>query len=144
VDEGKGAQRRWRVPPAQTAVKAIAAVAFGALAVLSQDDRPFLLLVVVAAAGIAGLALRDVIAPVRVAADGEGVTVVTGYAGHRHLPWPTVREIRVDERRRLLLHTRLLEIETDDDLYLFSAFDLGDDAHDAAAELERLRAHTDH
>jgi hypothetical protein len=139
VNEGNGAERRWRVPPAHPVLKAAAAGAFALLAVWSQDDRPFLLLAVVAAAGLAALALRDVIAPVRVAADGEGVTVVTGYAGRRRVPWPSVREIRVDERRRLLLSSRLLEIETDDDLYLFSAFDLGDDVRDAAEALRRLR-----
>jgi hypothetical protein len=139
VNEGNGAERRWRVPPAHPVLKAAAAGAFALLAVWSQDDRPFLLLAVVAAAGLAALALRDVIAPVRVAADGEGVTVVTGYAGRRHVPWPSVREIRVDERRRMLLSSRLLEIETDDDLYLFSAFDLGDDVRDAAEALRRLR-----
>jgi hypothetical protein len=109
VNEGNGAERRWRVPPAQLIVKAGAAIAFAALA-----------------------------------ADDEGVTLVTGYAGRRHLPWQSVREIRVDERRRLLLQSRLLEIETDDDLFLFSAFDLGEDVRETAEELQRLRARADH
>ncbi|WP_285695842.1 PH domain-containing protein [Actinomadura sp. NBRC 104412] len=142
-DEGNGAERRWRVPLAQPVVKAVTAVAFAVVAASSLDDPPFLLLALVAAGGLAALALRDAIAPVRVAADDDAVTVVSGYAGRRRVPWPSVREIRVDERRRLLHRTRLLEIETDDDLYLFSAFDLGADVRDAAGELERLRARAD-
>nr|BFE28327.1 hypothetical protein GCM10010200_005780 [Actinomadura rugatobispora] len=132
------------MPVAQVVLKAGAAVAFALLAVLSLDDRPFLLLAGIAAAGLGALALRDVLAPVRVAADAGGVTVVTGYAGRRRVPWSSVTALRVDERQRLLLHTRLLEIETADDLHLFSAFDLGEDVRDAAAELERLRARADH
>jgi hypothetical protein len=93
----------------------------------------------VAIAGLAALTVRDVLAPVRVAADAGGVTVVSGYAGHVRLPWGDVTAVRVDERRRLLLHSRLLEIETGDDLHLFSAYDLGADVQDVAAELERLR-----
>ncbi|OLT19342.1 hypothetical protein BJF79_47905 [Actinomadura sp. CNU-125] len=51
--------------------------------------------------------------------------MTAGYAGRRRIPWDEVAAVRVDERRRLLLHTRLLEIETSDDLHLFSRFDLG-------------------
>ncbi|MEW2353903.1 PH domain-containing protein [Spirillospora sp. NPDC029432] len=138
--EAGGAERRWRVPPAHTVLKAAAAAAFAALALTSRDDRPFLLLALVAAAGLAALALRDVLAPVRVAADTEGVTVVSGYAGHARIPWDEVAAVRVDERRRLLLHTRLLEIETGDDLHLFRAYDLGGEVADVAAELDRLRS----
>jgi hypothetical protein len=130
-DAAHGGERSWRVPVAQVVLKAGAAA-------------PFLLLAGIATAGLAALALRDVLAPVRVAADAEGVTVVTGFAGRRRLPWPAVTALRVDERQRLLLHTRLLEIETEGDLHLFSAFDLGEDVRDVAAELERLRARADH
>jgi len=129
------------VPPAHVAVKAGGAAVVATLAALSADDRQFLLLAAVAAFGLAALALRDVLAPVRVAADAEGVTVVRGYAGRRRLAWPEVTAIRVDERRRLLMDTRLLEIESADDLFLFSFFDLGADVHDVADALERLRRH---
>lgn len=139
-----GEEKRWRVPPAQVALKCAAAVVVAGLAVLSGSDRQLLLLAAVAAIGLAALAARDLVAPVRVAADPDGLTVVTGYAGRRRVPWSEVAAIRVDERRRLLLHTRLLEIETADDLYLFSAFDLGADVHDAADDLYRIRARTDH
>ncbi|TMQ89056.1 PH domain-containing protein [Actinomadura soli] len=135
-------ERRWRVPPAQVAVKCAGAAAVTALAVLYSHDPQFLFLAIAAAAGLNVLALRDLVAPVRLAADGDGVTVVTGYAGRRRVPWDAVTSIRVDERRRLLLHTRILEIETADDLHLLSAFDLGADVHDVADELYRLRART--
>ncbi|MDL4821181.1 PH domain-containing protein [Actinomadura opuntiae] len=134
--------RRWRVPPKVVVVKCAAAVAVGALAALSAGDSQRLLLAGVAALGLAVVALRDLLAPVRVAADREGVTVVAGYSGHRRIPWGAVTAIRVDERRRLLLHTRMLEIETADDLHLFSAFDLGADVHDVADDLYHLRART--
>lgn len=138
-----GQERRWRVPPGHVVVKCAAAAAVTALLVLYSHDPQFLFLAGAAAVGLNVLALRDLIAPVRLAADGDGLTVVTGYASRHRLRWEQVVSIRVDERHRLLLHTRILEIETADDLYLLSAFDLGSDVHDAADELYRLRARTD-
>jgi hypothetical protein len=132
--------RLWRVPVVHLVVKTGGAILFAVLAALSVDDPQFVLLALVAAVGLAALALRDALAPVRVAADTAGLTVVAGYAGRRRLTWPEVTAIRVDERRRILIHTRLLEIETSDDLYLFSAFDLGADVQDAAEELRGIRA----
>ncbi len=134
--------RRWRVPPGHVAVKCAGAAAVTALIVLYSHDPQFLFLAVAAAVGLNALALRDLVAPVRLAADPAGVTVVTGYAGRRRVPWDEVSAIRVDERRRLLLHTRMLEIETTDDLHLLSAFDLGEDVHDVADELYRIRSRT--
>ncbi|GAA4241687.1 hypothetical protein GCM10022254_71520 [Actinomadura meridiana] len=130
------------MPPGQVAVKCVAAAAVTALVVLYRHDYQFLFLAAVAAVGLNGLALRDLLAPVRLSADGEGMTVVSGYAGHRHVPWREVTSIRVDERRRVLARTRILEIETTDDLHLLSAFDLGADVHDVADELYRIRART--
>ncbi|WP_067804047.1 PH domain-containing protein [Actinomadura formosensis] len=138
-----GAQRRWRVPPGHVAVKCAAAAAVTALIVLYSHDPQFLFLAGAAAVGLNALALRDLVAPVRLAADRDGLTVATGYAGHRRIGWEEVTTIRVDERRRLLLHTRMLEIETaGGGLHLLSAFDLGSDVHDVADELYRLRART--
>ncbi|MGP4028294.1 PH domain-containing protein [Actinomadura sp. 3N407] len=137
-----GPERRWRVPPGHVAVKCAAATAVTALIVLYSHDPQFLFLAGAAAVGLNALTLRDLVAPVRLTADGEGITTVTGYAGRRRIPWDRVTAIRVDERRRLLLHTRMLEIETEDDLHLFSTFDLGADVHDVAEDLYRLRART--
>ncbi|MCP9965365.1 PH domain-containing protein [Actinomadura madurae] len=135
-------ERRWRVPPGHVAVKCAAAAAVTALVVLYSHDPQFLFLAGAAAIGLNALALRDLVAPVRLAADGDGLTVASGYAGRRRVRWDEVTAIRVDERRRLLLHTRMLEVETADDLHLLSAFDLGADVHDVADELYRLRART--
>ncbi|WP_207401135.1 PH domain-containing protein [Actinomadura roseirufa] len=142
--EDTGTSARWRVPVKQVVAKCAAAVVVAVLAAASTGDVQRLLLAGVAAAGLAALALRDLLAPVRVAADREGVTVVAGYAGHRRVPWAEVTAIRVDERRRLLLHTRILEIETATGLHLFSGFDLGADVHDVAEALYRLRPHDAH
>ncbi|WP_433337271.1 PH domain-containing protein [Spirillospora sp. CA-294931] len=130
---------QWTVPRAQTALKGAAAVAVAVLAVGTTDDRPFVLLAAAAVLGLGALALRDLLVPVRLAADDEGLTVVAGFAGHRRIPWDEVTTIRVDERRRLLSNTRLLEIETGDDLHLLSAFDLGTDVRDVAEALAEMR-----
>ncbi|WP_089325045.1 PH domain-containing protein [Actinomadura meyerae] len=137
-----GSRRSWRVPPGHVTVKCAAAAAVTALIVLYSHDPQFLFLAAAAAIGLNALALRDLVAPVRLAADEDGLTVVAGYAGHRRLRWDEVTAIRVDERRRLSLRTRMLEIETGDDLHLLSAFDLGADVHDVADELYRVRART--
>ena len=65
--------------------------------------------------GLAGWALRDLIAPVRLAADADGVTVVTGFARRRrHLPWAQIERVRVDRRDRLGLRSEMLEIDAGD------------------------------
>ncbi|MFC5181276.1 PH domain-containing protein [Actinomadura harenae] len=130
---------RWRVPPAQTAVKIAATAVLAALALLSLDDPQFLLLTGVAAVGAAALAVRDVLAPVRLEADADGLTAVRGYATRTRLEWPRVTAVRVDERKRLFSKTLLLEIETEDDLIMLSRFDLGADVRDVAETLTGLR-----
>jgi hypothetical protein len=93
----------------------------------------------VVAAGLAGFALRDVIAPVRLAADGHGVTVVTGFAARRQIPWSKVERVRVDTRKRLGRRAELLEIDADDVLHLFSAAELSAPCDEVAAALSTLR-----
>jgi hypothetical protein len=133
-------ERRWRVPMPQIALKCAATVLLAALTVMSAGDVQALVLAGAGTVACGALALRDLVAPVRLAADAEGLTVISGYAGHRRIPWARVTGLRIDERRRLLLHTRLLEIETEDDLHLLSAFDLGADVHDVQTELDAIRA----
>jgi hypothetical protein len=84
-------------------------------------------------------ALRDLVVPVRLAADATGVTVVTGFAGHRHLPWTAVERIRLDERRRLGVRAQLVEVDVGETLYLFSAYQLSAPCEDVVDELRRLR-----
>ncbi|WP_033324437.1 PH domain-containing protein [Actinomadura atramentaria] len=132
----------WRVPRAHVAGKAAGALVLVVVAAFARDAAG-VLLAGVAAAAVAGIALRDVLVPVRLAADDGGVTVVAGLAGRRRLAWGEIEEIRVDERRRGLVRSRLLEIRADDDLHLLSAFDLGSDVATAADALtRRWRAQT--
>ncbi|MFD0535679.1 PH domain-containing protein [Actinomadura luteofluorescens] len=99
-----GQERRWRVPPGHVVVKCAAAAAVTALLVLYSHDPQFLFLAGAAAIGLNVLALRDLVAPVRLAADGDGLTVVTGYARRHRLRWEQVVSIRVDERRAPAAH----------------------------------------
>jgi hypothetical protein len=143
VDElGRRPNRQWRVVPAQPLVKAAGAVVFGVIAVLSgmpDGDRGLALLAAIAAAGFLVLAARDVLAPVRLAADEGGVTVIRGFVGHRHIPWGEVRSIRLDERQRLGRTTRLVEIDTGERLHLLSSYDLGAPPEEVTEELRQLR-----
>jgi hypothetical protein len=80
-----------------------------------------------------------VLAPVRLSADTEGVTVVRGYAGHRRIPWPEVERVGVGEHRSLGLRAELLEIDTGESLHLFSRYDLGAPCAEVAEALAGLR-----
>jgi hypothetical protein len=144
VDElGGRPARQWRVPLAHPLVKAAGAAVFAAIAVFSAipaGDRGLTLLAGIAAVGLLVLAARDVLAPVRLAADEGGVTVIRGFAGHRHIPWAQVRSIRLDERQRLGRTTRLVEIDTGERLHLLSSYDLGVPPEDVTEELRRLRS----
>ena len=131
----------WRVSPKLTALKAVGVVAFPLLALaLGGADEPVRL----GSGVLAGLVMavylvRDLLVPVRVAANASGVTVAIGYAGRRHLPWPSVDRIRVDERQRLGTRSELLEIDAGESLHLFSAYELNAPCAEVAAALEALR-----
>jgi hypothetical protein len=90
---------------------------------------------VAAAIGVAAWAARDLVAPVRLAADQAGLTLATGFARRRRLGWAQVDRVRVDVRRR----SRLLEVDSGETLYLFSRYDLDADLDEVAARLESLR-----
>jgi hypothetical protein len=51
------------------------------------------------------------------------------------LAWSEIDRVRVDRRRR----SRLLEVDTGDQRYLFSRYELDADLDDVAAELEARR-----
>jgi hypothetical protein len=120
-------------------VKLAGAVLLAVLAATSGAERPRLLLLGVGALALAAWGLRDVIVPVRLAADEEGVTVVTGYAGRRRIPWADVERVGVGEHRSLGLRTEILEIDTGETLHLFSRHDLGAPCADVAQTLTALR-----
>jgi hypothetical protein len=130
---------RWRVNPRFTALKFAAAVIFLATTLWFRSDPAGLVIALAAALALGAFALRDVLVPVRLAADPTGVTVVSGFAG-RHLPWGRIERIRVDERRRLGVRSQLLEIDAGDSLHLFSGYELSASPDEVAELLERLRS----
>ncbi|GAA2387289.1 PH domain-containing protein [Nonomuraea africana] len=132
----------WRVRRELVAVKILAAVASAALGVywyLSGDLRG-VILAVPATLLVGAMALRDLLVPVRLAADESGITVAHGYAGSRPVPWDQIEDIKVDVRTRYGRRSEMLEIDTGDNLHLFSRADLGVSPTEVAAELRRLRA----
>ncbi len=121
--------------------KGLGAVAVPILVFAFGRDDPVQWVIAAAVAiGLAGWALRDLVAPVRLAADTEGVTVMAGYARRRRVPWSAIERLRLDRRDRLGITSELLEIDADDALFLFSMHDLGADPRDVLPELEKLRA----
>jgi hypothetical protein len=130
----------WRINPVLPAAKLIGAVALVSLAWAFGGPNPVQwVLVGVVAAGLAGWAVRDLIAPVRLAADTRGITVIAGYARRRHLPWAQIEHVRVDRREHRGLRSELLEIDAGDSLHLFGRHDLGAPPEDVAAALAALR-----
>lgn len=122
------------------AVKALGALALVALGLLfAGEDRVQLVLAGLAAAGLLVWALRDLVAPVRLAADPEGITVVQGFARRRRLPWAAVESIRVERRSRRGITAETLEIDAGESLHLFGRYDLDAPPEEVAAALETAR-----
>jgi hypothetical protein len=149
----------WRIRPVVPVAKLLGAVAIVALVLaFGRDDPVQWFLAAAVALGLAGWALRDVIAPVRLAADPDGVTVIVGFAGRRRLAWSDIERVRIDRRDRLGLRTGLatgawsfgrrgesrkaglLEIDAGDYLYLFGRYDLGAEPEEVLASLRALRS----
>jgi len=123
------------------AAKLFGAVAIVVLVLVFGRDDPVRWFVAVAVGlGLAGWALRDLIAPVRLAADPDGVTVIAGFAGRRRLAWSQIERVRIDRRARLGVRTELLEVDAGDNVYLFSRYDLGAEPEDVLASLLALRS----
>jgi len=131
---------RWRVSPALPALKLVGAAALALLGLVFGDDVVRLALAAVAVAGLLAWAARDLVAPVRLAADTAGVRVSSGYAGTRALPWARIERIRVETRPRLGLRTETLEIDTGDTLHLFGQYDLNAPPAEVADRLNALRS----
>jgi hypothetical protein len=131
---------QWRINPVLPVTKLIGAVAVVVLAAAfaGRDPVRWALAAVVALALVIW-ALRDLLAPVRLAADAGGVTVISGFAGRRHLPWQQIERVRVDRRTHRGLRSEVLELDAGDALYLFSAHELGALPEDVAASLSDLR-----
>jgi hypothetical protein len=132
---------RWRVPAALPALKATGAVFLVAAGLLLADGDPVRPgLAALVAAGLLGWALRDVIAPVRLALEPGGIAVISGFAGRRRFGWAEIERIGVDTRPRRGLRTETLEIDTADALYLFGRYDLGAAPDEVATTLRTAQA----
>ncbi|GGM29556.1 hypothetical protein GCM10011608_12810 [Micromonospora sonchi] len=128
--------RQWRVPPALPVVKLVGAAGVLALGILlAEGDLLRPVLGGLTAALLAGWGVRDVIAPVRLAVDPDGITVPAGWLGRRHLPWATVETIRVNHRPGRGLAGPALEIDACDSLHLLSRLDLNAEPAEVADAL---------
>jgi hypothetical protein len=116
-------------------VLAAVAVAFAVL----SGDTPGRVLAGIAAVVLAGYAITDLAFWPRLVANSSGLTIRTPTA-RATLPWDEVDAIRVDERTRLGLMSRTLEIDADTLLVVFSRRALGDDPRTVAELLEAFRA----
>ncbi|MGC5032448.1 PH domain-containing protein [Micromonospora sp. DT229] len=132
--------RQWRILPALPVLKLLGAAGLFALGILlAEGDLLRPVFGTLGAALLAGWGIRDLMAPVRLAVDPEGITVPTGWSGRRHLPWSAVENIRVLHRPGRGFGGPALEIDTSDSLHLFSRMDLGVDPEEVAEALAAAR-----
>lgn len=126
----------WRVPAVLPVLKLTGAVLLVLAGWLLATDTVTRAVAVLAAAGLAAWALRDVAARDRLAADERGITVITGYARRRHIPWSSVERVAVARRPHAGIRTETLEIDTGDAVYVFTKHDLGVPPEEVAAALD--------
>ncbi|MFI7703843.1 PH domain-containing protein [Nonomuraea sp. NPDC049480] len=129
----------WKVRRELAVFKILGGLVCAGLAVFwwIEGDVRGVILAVPAALLVGAMGLRDVLVPVRLAADENGITVVQGFASKRHVPWETIWDIKVDVRRRWGLRSEMLEIDTGDYLHIFSPHELGASPTEVAAALRR-------
>jgi hypothetical protein len=127
---------RWSPRPAETAAAAAGALVAAALAIVA--DPAGRVLFGVAAVGLLGLVVLDLLLRPRLAADADGIRVRT-LAVRRRLPWSALRRVDVDEHTRYGLTARTLELDADDRLILLGRRALGADPRDVADALARIR-----
>ncbi len=117
------------------AAKIVGIVVFAVVPQVFQTNLASRWFGIAVAAALAVYLVRDLVAPVRLSADADGLTVIRGFASHRTISWNDVDRVRVDRRRR----SGFLEIETPDTLNLFSRYDLSMPPDEAANMLEQIR-----
>jgi hypothetical protein len=137
---GGGGAARWRVDTRLTAMRAAGSLVFVVAAVVLHADPLGVGLSGLAAVALLVYTARDVLAPIRLAADREGITLIAGFARRVRLPWDQIDRVRVDRRRRLGTVAELLEIDAGEALHLFSSYDLGVPPHEAERTLREIRA----
>jgi hypothetical protein len=101
-------------------------------------DRGGLVLFALAAVAVGAFAAHATVVRPRLAADAEGLVARTLGGTHR-LPWAQTRT-RLRTTRRLGRDGVTLEIEHDEQLYVFGWLDLGEDPRDVLDVLSTLRA----
>ncbi|WP_318305974.1 PH domain-containing protein [Amycolatopsis solani] len=101
-------------------------------------DRGGLVLFALAAAAVGAFAAHATLVRPRLAADAEGLVARTLNGTHR-LPWAQTRT-RLRSTRRLGRDGVTLEVEHDEQLYVFGWLDLGEDPRDVLDVLSTLRA----
>src|SRR5882762_10456538 len=84
-------EKEWRADPRMRIVKFGLVVAFILMATLIHTTPTGRAVAAVAAAAILVWAIRDLLTPVRLAADQQGVTVLTGFRDLRRIPWSEVQ-----------------------------------------------------
>lgn len=134
-----GTPRSWRARGGLTVFKGVGAALFLAAGVWSASEPVALAVGVAGAVVLGALVVRDLVARVRLSADRTGVTVLTGFARRRHLPWSEVERVRVDRRSRFGVASELVEIDAGEELYLFSANELGEPCDRVVRTLDALR-----
>jgi len=110
----------------------------GVVADVLTDDRGGLVLFALAAVAVGAFAAHATIVRPRLAADAEGLVARTLGGTHR-LPWAQTRT-RLRTTRRMGRDGVTLEIEHDEQLYVFGWLDLGEDPRDVLDVLSTLRA----
>ena len=131
----------WRIKPVLPVTKVLGAIAIVVLAAaFSRRDPVQWALAGIVAVTLCGWALRDIVAPVRLAADADGVTVITGFARRRRLAWADVERIRLERRERRGLRSEHIEVDVGDNIYLFTVHDLGTEPAAVLPQLEALRS----
>ncbi|WUV10849.1 PH domain-containing protein [Amycolatopsis sp. NBC_01488] len=110
----------------------------GVVADALTGDRGGLVLFALATVAVGAFAAHATLVRPRLAADTEGLVARTLGGTHR-LPWGQTRT-RLRTTRRLGRDGVTLEIEHDDELYVFGWLELGEDPRDVLDVLSTLRA----
>ena len=110
----------------------------GVVADALTGDRGGLVLFALAAVAVGAFAGHATVVRPRLAADAEGLVARTLGGTHR-LPWAQTRT-RLRTTRRMGRDGVTLEIEHDEQLYVFGWLDLGEDPRDVLDVLSTLRA----
>lgn len=110
----------------------------GVVADALTGDRGGLVLFALAAVAVGAFAAHATLVRPRLAADAEGLVARTLGGTHR-LPWAQTRT-RLRTTRRFGRDGVTLEVEHEDELYVFGWLDLGEDPRDVLDVLSTLRA----